>query len=107
MLWLWQVAGLQVGPEHNTHFEGLFKVWIGQLGSILPPGTNIPAAYERGTDQDQDFVQNLAIFLTTFFKVGSLTLPWQPFALCILFADEPTALLPAMLPLGQCYFSIS
>jgi exportin-1 len=64
------VAGLQVGPEHNTHFEGLFKVWIGQLGSILPAGTNIPAAYERGSDQDQDFVQNLAIFLTTFFKVS-------------------------------------
>lgn len=64
------MAGLQVGPEHNTHFEGLFKVWIGQLGSILPAGTNIPAAYERGSDQDQDFVQNLAIFLTTFFKVS-------------------------------------
>lgn len=64
-----QVAGLQVGPEHNTHFEGLFKVWITQLSTILPPGTNLPAAYERGSDQDQDFVQNLAIFLTTFFRV--------------------------------------
>lgn len=64
-----QVAGLQVGPEHNTHFEGLFKVWITQLSTILPAGTNIPAAYERGSDQDQDFVQNLAIFLTTFFRV--------------------------------------
>ena len=69
-----------MGAEHNTHFEGLFKVWIGQLGSILPAGTNIPAAYERGSDQDQDFVQNLAIFLTTFFKVSC----WPPVARCLL-----------------------
>ncbi|BDA47056.1 Exportin-1 [Coccomyxa sp. Obi] len=71
---LTEVAGLQVGPEHNTHFEGLFKVWITQLSTILPPGTNIPAAYERGSDQDQDFVQNLAIFFTTFFRAHIPTL---------------------------------
>ncbi len=99
---------MQVGPEHNTHFEGLFKVWITQLSTILPPGTNIPAAYERGSDQDQDFVQNLAIFLTTFFRVlplmnfscvmpkytislrkAHLLQPCSMRSLQIVYADEP------------------
>ena len=65
----WQVAGLTVGPEYDTHFENLYKVWIGQLGAILPQGTNIPAAYLQGSGDEQDFVQNLALFLTAFFKV--------------------------------------
>ena len=29
----------------------------------------------QGTDEDQDFVQNLALFLTAFFKVGKLRSP--------------------------------
>ena len=64
-----QVAGLQVGPEYNTHFENLYKIWVQQLASILPPGTNIPAAYDAGSDEDQDFVQDLALFLTAFLRV--------------------------------------
>lgn len=64
-----QVAGLTVGPEYDKHFENLYKVWIGQLGAILPQGTNIPAAYLQGSGEEQDFVQNLALFLTAFLKV--------------------------------------
>ena len=39
-----------------------------QLAALMPPGTNIPEAYSRGSDEDQAFVQNLAIFLTAFFR---------------------------------------
>jgi hypothetical protein len=35
-----------------------------------PPGTNIEAAYASGTDEQQAFVQNLALFYTSFFRVG-------------------------------------
>jgi exportin-1 len=66
-----QVAGLTVGQEYNGHFEQLFKAFITQLSTILPPGTNIPAAYERGSDEEQDFVQNLALFFTAFFRVSA------------------------------------
>jgi hypothetical protein len=41
----------------------------------MPPGTNIPEAYSRGSDEDQAFVQNLAIFLTAFFRAH---LGWVP-----------------------------
>ena len=36
---------------------------------VLPPGTDIPAAFIGGSDEEQAFVQNLALFLTSYFKV--------------------------------------
>lgn len=65
-----QVASLTVGPEYNSHFESLFKFFMGQLQSVLPPGTDIVAAYRSGTDDEQAFVQDLALFFTSFFRVG-------------------------------------
>ncbi len=68
-----QVAALTVGPEHNTHFDNLFKVCMNMLVSIIPQSTDIPKAYTSATSaDDQDFVQNLALFLTAFFKVGHM-----------------------------------
>lgn len=64
-----QVAGLEVGAEFNKEFEKLYKVFIQQLQVVLPQGTNIPVAYEHGSDEEQAFVQNLALFFTAFFKV--------------------------------------
>ena len=37
--------------------------------AILPPGTDLPAAYASGSDEEQAFVQNLAMFLTSYFRV--------------------------------------
>ena len=65
-----QVASLTVGAEYNSHFESLYKIFVGQLQQLLPSGaSNIPAAYEQGSDEDQAFVQNLAIFFTSFLRV--------------------------------------
>lgn len=63
-----EIAALQVGPEYNAHFANLYKFFVAQLAALMPPGTNIPEAYSRGSDEDQAFVQNLAIFLTAFFR---------------------------------------
>lgn len=35
---------------------------------MLPPQTNIREAYSVGRDQEQNFIQNLAMFLCTFLK---------------------------------------
>ena len=67
---LLQVAALCVGPEHNAHFDNLYKHWIGMLVHIIPQNTDVAKAYESATStEDQDFVQNLALFFTAFFKV--------------------------------------
>lgn len=73
LLFLVQVAGLQVGPEFAKEFEKLYRVFIQQLQVVLPQGTNIPVAYEHGSDEEQAFVQNLALFFTAFFKVNAST----------------------------------
>ena len=40
-----------------------------QTPLCAPPGTNIEAAYSAGTDEQQAFVQNLALFYTSFLRV--------------------------------------
>lgn len=35
---------------------------------MVPPNTDIADIYENSTDNDQEFVQNLALFLTTFLS---------------------------------------
>jgi exportin-1 len=64
-----QVAALTVGPEHNANFGNLYTFFMAQLVAILPPGTDLPAAYAGGSDEEQAFVQNLALFLTSYFRV--------------------------------------
>jgi exportin-1 len=63
-----EVAALQVGPAHDAAFASLYGVFMSQLAPLLPPGTNIPQAYTAGSDEDQAFVQNLAMFFTSFFR---------------------------------------
>lgn len=62
-----EVAALQV-KEYNSHFQTMYRYFMAQLLPILPPGTNIPEAYANGTDDDQAFVQNLALMLTAMFR---------------------------------------
>ena len=35
---------------------------------MLPSTTNIKQAYANGRDEEQNFIQNLSLFLCTFFK---------------------------------------
>jgi hypothetical protein len=59
-------------PEFNSHFSTFFRMFTEQLATILPPDTNLPAAYDAGNDDQQAFVQNLALFYTGFFRVRAV-----------------------------------
>ena len=65
------MAGLSAA-EGESHFINLYNIFIQQLQVVLPQNSAIPAAYENGSDEEQDFVQNLALFFTAFFKVRYL-----------------------------------
>jgi len=65
---LTEVGALQVGEEYDPKFVSMYSIFMRQLGGMLPAGTNIPQAYANGSDEDQAFVQNLALFFTSFFK---------------------------------------
>mmetsp|Transcript_13459 Transcript_13459/g.38211 ORF Transcript_13459/g.38211 Transcript_13459/m.38211 type:complete len:1071 (+) Transcript_13459:123-3335(+) len=63
-----EVGSLKLGPEYFPHLVNMYHVVMNHLVQILPPGTSIANAYENGSDDEQAFVQNLALFLTGFFK---------------------------------------
>ena len=62
-----------MGPEYNAHFVRMYKIFILQLREVVPPTTHLPTAYEAGGDEEQAFVQNLALFFTAFFRVRCAT----------------------------------
>ncbi|KAK9095683.1 hypothetical protein Scep_027152 [Stephania cephalantha] len=65
---LTEVAALQFGEFYDMQYVKMFTVFMVQLQSILPPGTNIPDAFTNGSGEEQAFIQNLALFFTSFFK---------------------------------------
>jgi len=64
-----EIASLSVDAVHDQQFEKLFVMFMTQLPSILPVTTDIADAYERGSEDDMKFVQQLSIFFTGFFRV--------------------------------------
>eukprot|EP00879_Flechtneria_rotunda_P028493 GHRR01030614.1.p1 GENE.GHRR01030614.1~~GHRR01030614.1.p1 ORF type:complete len:828 (+),score=284.83 GHRR01030614.1:400-2883(+) len=73
-----QVGSLQMPIEFDGHFGTFFRMFSQQLVTILPPNTNLQQAYEGGTDEQQAFVQNLALFYTGFLKHHIPYLESQP-----------------------------
>ncbi|GAB2227548.1 hypothetical protein Drorol1_Dr00009371 [Drosera rotundifolia] len=65
---LTEVAALSFGDFYNGQFVNMYNIFMVQLQSILPPNTNIPDAYANGSSEEQAFIQNLALFFTSFYK---------------------------------------
>ncbi|KAK7366618.1 hypothetical protein VNO80_08613 [Phaseolus coccineus] len=65
---LTEVAVLQFRNYYDAHIK-MYNIFMVQLQSILPPTTNIPEAYAHGSSEEQAFIQNVALFFTSFFKV--------------------------------------
>ncbi|XP_017879710.1 exportin-1 [Ceratina calcarata] len=64
---LTEIAGVST-KNYDGVFVLLFVNVILQIEQILPLDTNIREAYAAGGDQEQNFIQNLAIFLCTLLK---------------------------------------
>ncbi|KAL6122954.1 hypothetical protein ACLB2K_075478 [Fragaria x ananassa] len=65
---LTEVAALTFGDFYNTQYVKMYMIFVVQLQTILPTTTNIPEAYANGSSEEQAFIQNLALFFTSFFK---------------------------------------
>ncbi|XP_061355283.1 protein EXPORTIN 1A isoform X1 [Gastrolobium bilobum] len=66
---LTEVASLQFGNYYDAQYIKMYNIFMVQLQTILPPTTNIPEAYAHGSSEEQAFIQNLALFFTSFYKV--------------------------------------
>ncbi|XAR52092.1 hypothetical protein NMG60_11019991 [Bertholletia excelsa] len=65
---LTEVAALNFGDFYNMQYVKMYNIFMVQLQGILPPNTNIPDAYANGSSEEQAFIQNLALFFTSFYK---------------------------------------
>ncbi|CAH8481006.1 unnamed protein product [Heterobilharzia americana] len=62
-----EIAGVLV-DEYDTQLVELFVSTTEKLKEMLALETRLKEAYERGSSDEQNFIQNLAIFYTTFLK---------------------------------------
>ncbi|KAK4351071.1 hypothetical protein RND71_030384 [Anisodus tanguticus] len=65
---LTEVAALTFGDFYNDQYVKMYTIFMVHLQNVLPPNTNIPEAYANGSNEEQAFIQNLALFFTSFFK---------------------------------------
>ena len=66
-----EIAGLVVGPEYNQKFLELFNSTMASITQIFPcsPDLDLAAIYDEGSVDERKFIQNLAIFITTFLGI--------------------------------------
>ncbi|KAJ0765014.1 putative importin-beta domain, armadillo-like helical, exportin-1/Importin-beta [Helianthus annuus] len=65
---LTEVAALNFGDFYNLQYAKMYTIFMVQLQTVLPVSTNIPDAYGNGSSEEQAFIQNLALFFTSFYK---------------------------------------
>ncbi|XP_065173281.1 exportin-1 [Atheta coriaria] len=75
---LTEIAGL---GDYDQVIVEMFNDTMKQLEIMLPLTTDIRSSYACGQDQEQNFIQNLALFLCTYLKVHSCTAEEQHGAL--------------------------
>ncbi|BEI79661.1 hypothetical protein CcaverHIS002_0101900 [Cutaneotrichosporon cavernicola] len=63
-----EIGGLNVGPEYNSKFVILFQMVMTSVNRMVPPSTDLAAAYASSDDEDQQLIKNLALFLTNFLN---------------------------------------
>ncbi|KAH6815391.1 exportin 1A, partial [Perilla frutescens var. hirtella] len=65
---LTEVAALSFGDFYNVQYVKMYTIFMVQLQAIVPSTTNFVEAYANGNSEEQAFIQNLALFFTSFFK---------------------------------------
>ena len=74
---LTEIAGVTV-PHYDDKFIAMFNESMQQLETMLPVDTNIKEAFRKGSDSEQMFIQNLAMFFCSFLKEHGALLEKQP-----------------------------
>ncbi|XP_042048813.1 protein EXPORTIN 1A-like isoform X1 [Salvia splendens] len=65
---LTEVAALSFGDFYNMEYAKMYSIFMVQLQAIVPSSTNFVEAYANGNSEEQAFIQNLALFFTSFYK---------------------------------------
>lgn len=66
---LTEIGSLTVAADYNDKFVILFNIVMTSVAKTIPLGANIAEMYENANDDEQQYIQNLALFLTGFLGV--------------------------------------
>ncbi|CAO3568485.1 unnamed protein product [Mortierella alpina] len=66
---LTEIGSLSVTADYNDKFVILFNIVMTSVAKTIPMGGNIAEMYENAGDDEQQYIQNLALFLTGFLGV--------------------------------------
>lgn len=70
---LTEIGGLQTGtPGSNNYDEQLVKMFtevLTTVSNIIPIQMDLKSTYSQSNSRDQQFISNLALFLTNFFSM--------------------------------------
>ncbi|KAF9127184.1 Karyopherin transporter [Mortierella sp. 14UC] len=66
---LTEIGSLTVAADYNDKFVILFNIVMTSVAKTIPIGANIAEMYENANDDEQQYIQNLALFLTGFLGV--------------------------------------
>ncbi|KAG9970870.1 hypothetical protein KCU98_g14201, partial [Aureobasidium melanogenum] len=65
---LTEVGGLQTEQQYNEKLIAMFTDTMTTISTIIPLSLDLKQTYASSNSRDQEFVQNLALFLTNFFS---------------------------------------
>lgn len=67
---LTEIGGLQIGSSfaYNEKLVQMFTETLTTVSKVLPLTTDLKKIYPNSNSRDQEFIQNLALFLTSFFS---------------------------------------
>jgi exportin-1 len=68
---LTEIGGFQIGPQYS-YDEKLIEMFtsvLGTIANIIPLSLDLKVTYASSNSRDQEFVQNLALFISNFFSV--------------------------------------
>lgn len=68
---LTEIGGLQIGPQYSYDEKliQLFTEVLTTVSKIIPLSISLKDMYAKSNSRDQEFVQNLALFLCNFFSM--------------------------------------
>lgn len=68
---LTEIGGLQIGPQYSYDEKliQLFTEVLTTVSTIIPLSISLKETYAKSNSRDQEFVQNLALFLSNFFSM--------------------------------------
>ncbi|KAL1923674.1 uncharacterized protein VTP21DRAFT_8654 [Calcarisporiella thermophila] len=75
---LTEIGALTVGEEYDEKFIKMFSLVMASVQSIIPMNADIAVAYENSSNEDQEFVQNLALFFASFLGAHLKLLEKKP-----------------------------